>query len=47
MPGKKPSPRQVSAMYRGKNQPRRQPAKPVKGLSKAMKKTQRGRKAWN
>lgn len=36
MPGmKKPSPRQVSGTYRGKNQPRRQP-KPAKGLSKAM-----------
>lgn len=47
MPGmKKPSPRQVSGMYRGKNQPRRQ-VKPATGLSRAMKKTQRGKKPWN
>lgn len=47
MPGKKPSPRTVSGMYRGKSQPRRKPVKTASGLHKAMKNTQRGRKAWN
>lgn len=51
MPGRKPSPRAVSASYRGQGQPRRQAAKkaakPAKGLGKAMKRTQYGRKPWN
>lgn len=41
------SARSISGEYRGRNQPRRQPAKPAKGLSRAMKKTQRGTKPWN
>ena len=45
--GKKPSPRTVSASYRGKSQPRRKPVKTASGLGKAMKATQRGRKPWN